>query len=141
MLFLGLIVSSVISCAKPDKFVVNGEIKGKDSGRILLMKFADGRWVTEDSASIVKGKFQLKGKADLPELRFVAMGPQQIVAQFFAENGSMSLEASIDSMGKGIVTGSKSNDEFRVYQQELMNLSKEAQGVQQRLMTAQSAGD
>lgn len=141
ILFLGLITYSIISCAKPDKFVVNGELKGKETGQIQLMKYADGKWTIEDSTNISKGKFQLKGKADLPELRVIAMGPNQMIAQFFAENGTMKLEASTDSLGKGVVTGSKSNDEFSIYQHELLNLSKEAQGMQQRFMAAQTAGD
>jgi peroxiredoxin len=141
MLFLGLITCSIISCAKPDKFVIKGEIKGKESGKILLMKFADGKWVAEDSASISKGKFQLTGKTDLPELRFVALGPQEMVAQFFAENGSITIQAYADSLTKTVVTGSSSNEEFKIYQSELMNLSKEAQGMQQRYATAQQSGD
>lgn len=141
LLFLGLITYSIISCAKPDKFVINGEFKGKETGQIQLMKYADGKWLVEDSTNINKGKFQLKGKADLPELRVVAMGPNQMIAQFFAENGTLTLEASTDSIGKGVVKGSKSNEDFSIYQKELMTLSKEAQGMQQRFMTAQSAGD
>ncbi len=141
MLFLGLITYSIISCAKPDKFVVNGEIKGKESGKIQLMKFTDGKWVTEDSTSVVKGKFQLKGKADLPELRIIAMGQREMVAQFFAENGNMTLQAYADSLDKTVVKGSQSNDEFSIYQKELKDLSKEAQGMQQRYGAAQSSGD
>jgi peroxiredoxin len=141
VMLLGLIVSSIISCAKPDKFVVNGVIKGRDAGKILLMKFADGKWVVEDSTNISKGQFQLKGKTDLPELRIIATGPQEMVAQFFAENGTISLQASSDSLGKADVKGSASNDEFMIYQQELMNLTREARGMQQRYMDAQSKGD
>jgi len=141
MLFLGLVTWSIISCAKPDKFVINGEIKGKDSGKIRLMKYADGKWIAEDSTNIVKGKFQLQGKVVLPELRYVTTGPQQLVAQFFAENGTISLQAIADSLDKTVIKGSNSNEEFRVYQQELMNLSKEAQGMQQRYMSAQQTGD
>jgi peroxiredoxin len=121
--------------------VINGEIKGKDSGNIQLMKFAGGQWVQEDSASIVKGKFQLTGKVDLPELRYVTMGGREMVAQFFAENGTITLQAYADSLDKSVVKGSKSNEDFKIYQSELSNLSKEAQGMQQRYVAAQSSGD
>jgi len=141
LLFLGLITCSIISCARPDKFVINGVIKGKESGKIQLMKFIDGRWIAEDSATIVNGKFQLKGKVVLPELRFVAMIPQQMVAQFFAENGTISLQAYSDSLDKTVVKGSKSNDDFNIYQSELKNLTKEIKGMQQRYMSAQQSGD
>lgn len=141
MLLLGLVAFGIFSCSKPDKFVVNGEIKGKENGQIQLMKFADGKWIAEDSTTISKGKFKLTGKADLPELRFVAMGPQEMVAQFFAENGTITIQAYSDSLDKSVVKGSKSNEEFKVFQQELTNLSKEAQGMQQRYMAAQQSGD
>jgi peroxiredoxin len=141
VLFLGLICISIISCAKPDKFVINGVIKGKESGNIQLMKFAEGRWMAEDSTTIAAGKFLLKGKADMPELRIIAMGPREVVAQFFAENGNITVQAYSDSLDKTVVKGSKSNEDFKEYQQELMMLSKEAQGMQQRYMAAQSAGD
>lgn len=141
MLLLGLISSSIISCAKPDKFVINGEIKGKETGKIQLLKFAEGKWVAEDSTTIMKGKFQLTGKTDMPELRVVAMGPSQMVAQFFAENGTMTLQAYSDSLDKSVVNGSKSNEEFKIYQRELMSLSKDVQVTQQRYMSAQSGGD
>ena len=136
-----LALSALFSCAKPDSFVIKGEIKGKADGKISLMKYADGQWVTEDSATITDGKFQLKGKSDLPELRIVALDPQSVVANFFAENGKLSIVANIDSLDKTVVKGSKSNDEFQLFQKELVNLSKEAQEMQQRYMQAQMSGD
>jgi peroxiredoxin len=141
LLFLGLLACSIISCSKPDKFVIKGEIKGKDSGNIKLMKYTDGRWIAEDSAAISKGMFELKGKTDLPELRIIALEPREMVAQFFAENGSITLQAWSDSLNKTVIKGSKSNETFKLYQEELTNLTKEAQGMQQRYMAAQSRGD
>ena len=71
ILIIILAFAGLFSCAKPEGFVIKGEIKGKESGDIKLMKYADGKWVTEDSAKIEKGKFVLKGKTDLPELRLI----------------------------------------------------------------------
>ncbi len=141
LLFLALITVGIISCSKPDKFVINGEIQGKESGSIKMMKYADGKWIAEDSASISKGKFQLTGKADLPELRIITLEPREMVAQFFAENGSLTLQAWSDSLNKTVVKGSSSNETFKLYQQELTSLTKEAQAMQQRYMAAQSTGD
>ena len=141
MLFLGLIFAGIISCSKPDKFTIKGEIKGKESGKIQLMKYEGGNWVMEDSATIDKGKFQLTGKVSLPELRIVVMPPREVVANFFAENGSITIQAYADSLEKSTVGGSKANDAFKLYQDELANLTKEAQGMQQRYMAAQSTGD
>jgi peroxiredoxin len=141
LLLLSLVIATMFSCAKPEGFVIKGEIKGKKDGNINLMKYADGNWATEDSTKIVDGKFELKGKTDLPELRIIAMGPQEVVAQFFAENGKITVEAYIDSLDKTVVKGSESNDDFKVFTQELNNISKETQGMQKRYMDAQSQGD
>jgi len=136
MAFVGL-----FSCSKPEGFVIKGQIKGKESGAIKLMKYTDGKWVTEDSTKIEKGKFELKGKTSLPELRLISMGPQTIVAQFFAENGSLSLEASMDSLNSTEVKGSQANDEFMILRKELKNLSKETQSLQQKYNAAMQKGN
>ena len=73
---------------------------------------------------IEKGKFKLKGTTVLPELRIISMGAQAVVAQFFAENGKLTLEADADSLNNTKVIGSKSNDEFSILKQELKNIAK-----------------
>ena len=141
LLIIVLAFAGLFSCAKPEGFVIKGQIKGKESGDIKLMKYADGKWITEDSAKIEKGKFELKGKTGLPELRLISMGPQAVVAQFFAENGNITVNANADSLNKTEVKGSKSNDEFSILTKELMNISKETQGLQQRYTEAMQSGN
>jgi len=141
LLIIVMAFAALYSCAKPEGFVIKGQIKGKESGDIKLMKYADGKWVTEDSAKIEKGKFVLKGKTKLPELRLISMGPQTVVAQFFAENGSLTLSADADSLNKTEVKGSISNDEFTILTKELMNISKETQGLQQKYTEAMQSGN
>ena len=141
LLLLALAVSMLTACSKPEGFVIKGQIKGKESGDIRLMKYADGRWITEDSAKIEKGQFTLKGKTDIPELRLISMEQQQIVAQFFAENGTITLNAWNDSLTKTQVKGSKSNDEFTVLKKELENINKDIQGLQQKYSEAMQSGN
>lgn len=141
LLIIILAFAGLLSCAKPEGFVIKGQIKGKESGEVKLMKYADGKWVAEDSAKIEKGKFVLKGKTELPELRMIAISPQTVVAQFFAENGSLTVNADVDSLNKTEVKGSESNDEFSVLTKELMNLSKETQGLQQKYSEAMQSGN
>ena len=141
LLIIVLAFAGLFSCAKPEGFVIKGQIKGKESGEVKLMKYADGKWVTEDSSKIEKEKFVLKGKTDLPELRLISMGPQAVVAQFFAENGSLTVNANADSLNKTVVKGSKSNDEYMVLTKEMMNISKETQGLQQKYSEAMQSGN
>ena len=141
LLIIVFAFAGLLSCAKPDGFKIKGQIKGKESGEIKLMKYADGKWIAEDSAKIEKGKFELTGKTELPELRLISMGPQSVVAQFFAENGSITVNADIDSLQKTEVKGSKSNDEFTILTKELTNISKETQGLQQKYSDAMQSGN
>ena len=124
LLIIILAFAGLFSCAKPEGFVIKGQIKGKESGEIKLMKYADGKWITEDSAKIEKGKFELKGKTELPELRMISMEPQTVVAQFFAENARLTVNADVDSLNNTEVKGSKSNDEFLILTKELKNIPK-----------------
>ncbi len=141
LLFILLAFTVLFSCAKPSGFVIKGTIKGKETGEIRLLKFVDGKWVTEDSAQIAKEKFVLKGKTQIPELRLITMGPQQMLAQFFAENGNLTVEAYSDSIDKTVVKGSKSNDEFSVLNKELKNINSEIQGLQQKYTEAMQSGN
>ena len=141
LLVIAAVFSVLVSCSKPTGYVIKGQIKGKENGLIQLMKYKDGRWVTEDSASIKNGKFELKGKTDLPELRIVSIPPQTVVAQFFAENGTLTLEGSMDSLHATVVKGSKSNDEFSILKKELQNINKETQGLQQKYNAARQSGN
>lgn len=141
LLIIVIALAGLLSCAKPSGFVINGEIKGTASGEIKLMKYAEGKWITEDSAKIEKGKFTLKGATALPELRIVSMGPQTVVAQFFAENGKLTLSANADSLNSTEVTGSPANDEFSVLKKELKNIAKETQELQQKYSAAMQRGN
>ncbi len=141
MLIALLVLAGMFSCAKPDGFVIKGTIQGKESGQINLLRFSEGRYITEDSAKIADGKFELKGKTELPELRLISLGPQQIVAQFFAENGEIYVKINTDSINKAGIKGSKSNEEFSTLTRELMNNTRETQVIQDKFMAAQQKGD
>ena len=141
LLIVVLVLAGLFSCAKPEGFVIKGQIQGKDTGEINLLKYSNGRYITEDSAKIVQGKFVLKGKTDLPELRMISIGPRQVVAQFFAENGDISVKINMDSVNKAEVKGSKSNDDFSLLTKEFMNNAKETQIYQQKYMDAQQRGN
>ena len=141
LLIVVLLLAGLLSCAKPESFVIKGQIQGKESGEISLLKYVDGRYITEDSTKIVQGKFELKGKTDLPELRMISIGPRQIVAQFFAENGNIFVKINMDSLNRAEIKGSKSNEDFSVLTREFLNNTKETQVMQQRFMDAQQSGN
>jgi peroxiredoxin len=141
ILIAAMLLAGLFSCAKPDGFIIKGQIQGRESGEISLMRYSNGKYVTEDSTKIVQGKFELKGKTELPELRLIQIGPQQVVAQFFAENGEIYVKINTDSANKAGVKGSKSNEEFSTLTKEFMNNTKETQVIQNIFMEAQQRGN
>lgn len=141
LLFVLLALGTFFACSKPESFVINGEIAGKEDGEVTLLKLADGRWVGEDTARIVDGKFVLNGKVDLPEMRVIRMGQQNVIAQFFAENGEMTVQAWADSLDKTVVTGSDADAEFKVFVDEMKRLSVEAGALQQKFNQARMNRD
>ena len=141
LLFACLILAGLFSCAKPESFIIKGQILGKDNGVIHLMKYVEGRLVTEDSTQIVEGKFELNGKTDLPEFRIITIDKNQPVAQFLAENGKIYIKTNIDSLNKAQIKGSKSNDEFAILTKEMLNNTRETSELQQKFMDAQRGGN
>lgn len=131
----------ILSCSAPDGFVIKGKIEGKNDEKVSLMKFNDGNWLVEDSTRIVEGKFKLGGSVDLPEMRAILLGQKTVIAQFFAENGVIKINADADSIDNTQISGSKSNDEFTVFTDELKRLSKEANKMQQEFVKASASGD
>lgn len=80
---------------KNDRYLINGTIKGIDSG-IVRMLSANGNSVL-DSSVIVKAKFSMQGKIDLPERRLFTISPGTWSFRAFVENTSIVLH--IDTVG------------------------------------------
>lgn len=98
-------------------YVINGTIKGLDSGWIMLVTYPDGEHEKKDSAQVQQGKFMLKGKADDPSLAYLAFknGDYNNVASFYLENGVFSLTAGKDSLASADVKGGASQEEYVAY--------------------------
>lgn len=136
-----LVLAGLLSCAKPEGFIIKGIIHGRDSGKIKLLRYSGEKYITEDSANIVNGKFELKGKTDLPELRLISLDTKKVVAQFFAENGEIYVKIDADSINKAGIKGSKSDEEYATLTKEFMNNTREIQVIQNKFMEAQQKHD
>lgn len=141
LLFTVAIAVAVFNCSSPDGFIIKGKIDGKDNEQVKLMKLQGGAWAVEDSATIANGRFVLNGMLELPELRAVVMGKQELVTQFFAEKGSIEMAVDADSVGNTKISGSSANELYEVFKDELKKLSADADALQQRFNKARMKGD
>ncbi len=138
-----LLALFVISCKdKTGNYTLTGKITGLDSGFIYLYNIQDSE-AEPDTAILTNGSFTFKGTAAEPRFVFLSLGdavPHQPLG-LFLENGNISVTAGIDSLPKGIVTGSATQDDFVRYQLQLTTLSEKQKLLIEEYREAEMAGD
>jgi peroxiredoxin len=80
--------------AKSPTYIINGKINGVDSGKIYSLS-PDRKLI--DSAAIVKGKFVLSGKLDLPKRKWFMIQPGNWAFEAFVDAPSITF--NIDTSG------------------------------------------
>lgn len=114
------------SCqTRKKEFSINGSISGLDTGKIYLQKIVDGETKTIDTSDIVAGKFAFKGKMPIPDYRLLRLDERDYITEFFLENADINIVTQKDSLRKCIITGSSSQDIYKIYADELEKLQKE----------------
>jgi peroxiredoxin len=111
-IYLVMAVVIAAACTSEPRYVVTGNITGGDSLTVLLQKRVGSETVILDSAIIKNGKFVIKGGAvDYPEqVQLIARGKRGLLS-FYLENEKITVTAHADTLNRGIVTGSKTQDE------------------------------
>lgn len=106
-LFL-LIIVLTISCneQKPTSFTINGSIEGLSSGKVFL-QFADSK----DTANIKNGDFIFVGSIVEPSLCQIIIEGFDNHKDFYLENSAIDFIASVDSIDKATISGSKTEEE------------------------------
>ena len=95
-------------------FAIIGKVTGQDSGIIFLRHHESGK---TDSFALDHGFFKFSGKADIPELCTIELDGHS--KQFFLENGKISMLIKKDSLRYAQITGTKSQDEFNYFNDQL----------------------
>jgi len=127
-LFLPLFTLFLWSCnsTQPEQFTIHGKIIGKTPAKAYLQIYKDRQYSTIDSANFTNGEFNFTGHVDLPYLSFIKIGDTQPIA-FFLENSDIEFNCHIDSLSTPVITGSKTNDTFYTFNQELDKYNKRAE--------------
>ncbi len=141
---LAILVFAVIlvSChTAKDKYSINGSIAGVTTGKVYLQKLVDGQPQSIDTATIADGKFSFKGKMTLPDIRFLRLNKQDYFAQFFLENGDITVKANKDSLFATKITGSATQDVFQIFINEMERLKKEGLALQSKYQSSMASGN
>ncbi|MFH1120070.1 MAG: TlpA disulfide reductase family protein [Bacteroidota bacterium] len=109
-----VMVLSACSGRKSNEFIINGEIKGDFTGNVYLQKSKDGQFEIIDTASVEKGRFTFKGAIETPDMYYIGIDESRFLG-FFNEPADIKISFHIDSMMSPVVTGSKSDEAYRIY--------------------------
>ncbi len=114
-----------LACNTPEMkekpFTLQGEIDAEASGTVYLLKREKGQFVTLDSTMIEDGGFTFKGTIDYPRFTYLKFAERQDYITFFLEPGEIGIIINQHDMNKPLVKGSKSNDIFKTYQDDVDN--------------------
>lgn len=133
----GLLLTSVAWAQSPsakstESFRIAGRVNGlKDTTVVLAHYFGSTQYIPKDTARVDgKGNFVFDGTKSLPTGLYLVVMPKHGILQFLIPdtNQQFSFQTDTSNVVKNMtVTGSKENELFYAYQQQLGKLSEEAQ--------------
>jgi peroxiredoxin len=132
----------VFSCQMAkDEYSIKGTIDGVETGKIYLLKIVEGQPQSIDTADIVGGKFNFKGKIEIPDLRLLRLNEQDYLAPFFLDNSGITVTAKKDSLRNARYKGSPTQDVFQIYMSEVEKLNKDMMALQAKFQNAMATGN
>jgi len=125
------IVALFYSCEKqealpPNTYEITATAKGVHNGMRAYVKFYDDKKkeVLVDTAIIMNEEFKLYGKIKNPALRLISINGISGNLPFVLESGRASIEINKDSIYYSKVTGTKNNEDYNLFKDELKKREK-----------------
>ena len=125
-----------------DEFVLNGHIKGRDTGLIVLnYTNSDEKWM-RDTTYLKEGVFQFKGSVSQPT-RALILGNRKIIdfnsvniVSVFLESGIQNISLKEDDYEHAIMKGSKTEDENKVLKNQFDSVLLKTKYLDDALLVA-----
>lgn len=116
-----------------DGFKIAGHIKGlKDTTCILAYYFGATQYIPKDTARVdARGTLTFEGKKSLPQGLYIAVMPKnRYIELLITDDQQFSFETDTANVIQAMkLTGSKENELFYAYQQQLGNVFNQAQAL------------
>jgi peroxiredoxin len=142
LLFATAIMAGCTTTPKTPHYNITGKIAGADSISFILQKRVAGRNVKLDSALVLKGGFKIKGGAvDYPIIVSLIAKNRRAGLSFYLENADILITGHIDSLYNAKITGSKTQDEYKSYQELLIPFNDKNKAVYDEYQVAEKTGD
>ncbi|MFD0861959.1 redoxin domain-containing protein [Sungkyunkwania multivorans] len=131
------------ACEKaPKGYEVNVDINVEDGKLVLLKKLENGRsFITIDSATVANGKFSFTGDIEIPEMHMMFIDGVRGSLPVILEKGRIAIVADKDSLQYAQRSGSKSNDEYTEFMNNIKPLITDIYSTQKELIEASRNND
>jgi len=137
---MAVVVMASCTGRKANEFVIKGEILGDFTGNVYLQKSKDGQFDVIDTTAVKNGKFTFKGEIDSPDMYYIGIDQSRFVG-FFNEAADITISFHIDSLMSPSVSGSKSDEAYRVYLKKQDELRSEEISIYSAYNEASRTGD
>ena len=148
LIYLFVVAAIMASCKTAPKaphYTITGKIAGADSLTFILQKRVDGKTVKVDSAMVLKGQFVINGGAvEFPERVSLMVKGKRAGFSIYLENSDITVTGHIDSLSypdKIKITGSKTQDESKAYNEALKPFSDKNNALYEEYTAAKKAND
>jgi len=142
LVYLFIIAVMITSCkTKAPQFIIKGKIAGADSVTFILQERVPGKYIKLDSAVVTNGEFIIKGAVEYPKMVMLMAKDRRKAVQFFIENSEISITGVLDSLYYAKITGSKTQDEYKAYQDSLKPFGDKNEKLYEEYKEAKTAGD
>jgi peroxiredoxin len=142
IIYLLVFTTIIAACSTKPHYVVKGKIIGSDSITFYLQKREAGKTITIDSAVSRKGSFTMKGgPVEFPQLIQLVAGDTRKRTSFYLENSEITITGSLDSLFKAVISGSKTQDEYKSFVDSNKPLSEKYSKTYIEYQEASKAGD
>jgi peroxiredoxin len=117
-LFLLISVPTLLVAQEKKSFTVQGQLKGLPDQKEVSIRNEDLGPEPLATGKSAGGKFLLKGTVPEANLYYLTIEDSKQRLYFFLEASSIKVEGTYDSLARAVVSGSKSNDVFAVFNRQ-----------------------
>ena len=118
MRYLIIITFFILSCSKPSKYSLTGNVDLNDDEKVFLVQMKDNRPVLIDSTSVANGEFKFSDSINFPDMHYLFFEKITGNIPFVLEPGNIQIEVYKDSLRSSKISGTKSNNDWTDYLSE-----------------------
>jgi len=141
LIYLIVLSAFIAACSSEPHYVLKGNIEDSDSITFLLQKREAGKIITLDSTFSKNGTFKMTGTVEYPALVSLTALKTRNRLDFYIENSAINISGKLDSLGNADVTGSKTQEEFKIFLDSNKPLNEKYMGLYKEYQLAREAND